>query len=539
MVVKNYKNQFFNYIEIGAGCIIDGKYDTDAKHGEIVGWELYIAPNHHYANTSKESFIDTLTKVRENLDLKRYVKNKTKVDHLIIYTNNLMKIKGFFNDMITDEFSDKYIVIMDVFEFRCITRWYETDDPKEMAEYAQTLIDSVFIPEKSFFLTPNQVPRKRLVRTRNDNTAQIIFPKSFYLYKMFRNALYGGLLYVPYKNLVIEEPLISIDLTSAYIYDLIVEKHCMTEFEPANTDNWSYYLDSTTMTSIGYYRVSYTCSSNKINCFKDEHGNKLEKGEHEVYITMTSIDLKSFMQFANVIDIHCVWLYACKLDYIPKYVIDEVVTQYIKKVSLKDNKMQYDLQKPILNGIFGDCIKTYTADEFNKAKKRPTLAPQWGIWCTSYARRNLFKLANKLEGWVYSATDSVYCNDCQYNIDLVEQYNTEVRTKLKEFCNKFGYDYEMLKDLGTFKVEKHIKKFKAVAPNVYMYTTTDNEFVLKAAGLDQSIIKVDESLYDKRIPYGRRLYKEVKDDCYYEEWRGGISNMLYTTVDAALQKPQY
>ena len=131
------------------------------------------------------------------------------------------------------------------------------------------------------------------------------------------------------------------------------------------------------------------------------------------------------------------------------------------------------------------------------------------------------------------------CYDNEYNRKLLKEYNDEAQKKVKEFCKKYNYDYELLKDLGTFKIEKKIKKFKAVTQKIYMYTTTDNKFHLTCAGLDQSTIKVDESLYTKPIKFGSRLFKYIDEDGYHEERRGGLDMIATTIVQANHAKKQY
>ena len=532
MKVHDRGSQWNDYLEIGFGLTIEVE-SKKIKEIKFASTDKQMTEIYY----DKQSFLETLSEKVDEYKLRW--QSKTSKTVMVIYTDNLMKIKGFFKDNITDSFNDLYIQLFDFFEFRLISRWQDIHDVYQIADYAQYLIDTLFLPNKYFYLTPNQVPRRAIKRACDDNTASKIFPTSYKEYSIFRKALFGGICYVPFRDFVIEEPLMCLDLTSAYIYDLCIEKHCISAFEYVNAENWRYYLDSENHTSIGNYIIKYASITNKIHCFKDIDGNNFEKGEHTVTTIMTSVDLKTLLENTTVLDIKCNWLFACKTGSLPKYMIDEVVNQYIKKVELKNDKKAYNLQKPIVNGIFGDCIRDFSEKEFDKAKKAPSVAPQWGIWCCSYAKKNLLKLATKVEGWVYSDTDSIYCNDNQYNRDLVKAYNKEVQTKVKAFCTKFGYDYEKLKDLGTFKVEKKIKKFKAVTQKVYMYTTTDNQFHLTAAGLDQSTIDVDESLYNKPIPFGSRLYKYITEDGYYEERKGGLESAL-TTIELTKQiKKQY
>ena len=526
MKIHDRGNKWHNYIEKGFGLTIEPTLDHP-----------YILADDEGLLTEGTDLLEELNELIKHYDLKVY--SESSKDILVIYTDNLMKIKGYYSEYITEEFNDLYIQILNVIEFRNICRWKDLHTAEEIAKHAQFLIDYKFKPDKYWYLTPNQIPRRSITKACDDITAAKIYPPTYNTYREFRKALFGGICYTPYRELIIDEPLMCLDLTSAYIFDLLIELHCISKFEYTDPDAWELYLDSNKHTSIGSYKISYSCVSNKIHCFKDIKGNNFEKGECVVYTTMTSVDLKTFMDIADVKEIKCLWLFTCELGHLPKYMLDEIVKQYIAKVDLKGKGEEYDLQKSVVNGIFGDCIRDFDAGQFESARRRPTVAPQWGIWCCSYAKKNLLALASKVKGWVYSDTDSIYCFDNEYNRGLLNDYNRRATSRVKEFCEEFGYDFEKLKDLGTFKIEKTIKKFKAVTNKIYMYTTTDGEFHLTAAGLDQSTIKVDESLYNKPIPFGGRTYRYIDEDGYHEEFKGGIESALTTIALTSKIKKQY
>lgn len=513
--MKVLLDKWRNYIETVYGLTI---HDS---------WELY-APDYQIMADSLEK---ALLKLKTAYNLS--ISDKGTVDMVIIYTDNLLKVEGMYKDLITSKFETLSITILDHFEVREIGKWKNLINAQEIAQYGQYLMDNLFKPNKYCYITPNQVPRKAIKQAQKkakDLTAAYIFPTDFIKYSQMRKALFGGICYVPYKNLIIDEPIMCLDLTSAYIYDLLIEKHCVTAFERTNPEDYEYYMQSKTKSAYGYFTITYSGYSNKITCFRDIEGNKFETGVHTIDVIMNTIDLTTFSELADIQEIKCEWLYECNIDHLPKYMLDETVKQYIKKVALKEDKEAYDLQKPIVNGIYGDTIRDYDEEAFNHARRNSAVVPQWGIWTTSYAKKNLLKLATKVEGWMYSDTDSIYCYDNDFNRALLNDYNRRATMKVKEFCEEFGYDYEKLKDLGTFKIEKKIKRFRAITQKVYMYETTDGEFKLTAAGLNQSTIAVDKSLFDKRkLDYGQRLYKWVDDDGYHEEWKGTLESVIQST----------
>ena len=76
---------------------------------------------------------------------------------------------------------------------------------------------------------------------------------------------------------------------------------------------------------------------------------------------------------------------------------------------------------------------------------------------------------------------------------------------VKEFCDKFGYDFEKLKTLGQFKLEAEIVKFKAYNYGKYVYTTKDGKLEIKASGCNKDQLPQDDSIYELNdLPTGTR-----------------------------------
>lgn len=62
---------------------------------------------------------------------------------------------------------------------------------------------------------------------------------------------------------------------------------------------------------------------------------------------------------------------------------------------------------------------------------------QWGVWCTSYAFRNLFELGKCVSSdgiWIYSDTDSCYAT--KWDVQKIDEYNTSCKKRLKD--NGYG-----------------------------------------------------------------------------------------------------
>lgn len=518
-------HNFSNYVTVGCGLELQIYNDYDQLKGIIKEWYLSTGSK-MVSGTDFESLRRYILSLIKTYDLKQI--SKCKKDILVIYIDNLDKIRGFFEDYITEDFAH-YVQVFDFIEFRDMSTWNKNLHTSiDIALYAQFLIDNVFIPEKYYYLTPNQRPRKKikkLAKEYKDETAKLLYPDPCD-YRYFKYAMFGGLCYCPYPGLLIDEPLIEIDMDSAYIFDFLVQKHVMSEFEIIDPQYWEYYLTSDTATSLGRYKITYTCYSNKCHCFKDMDGNRIEPTEYGMPETrqfiLNNIDLAILMKLLNIQGIQCCALRAAKLDYLPEYMHKALIEEYTKKEELKQTLGSDDpktmLQKVCVNGIYGDTIRKYdTGLEIKRAKQDAAVIPQWGIWTTSYCKAYLLGLGLQLDGWYYGDTDSIYCKDTPKNRQIIEEYNNSIRQETKEFCDKFGYDYNKLDKLGTFVLKTTIRKFKALTHKIYMYATKDNKMVLKAAGSNKKTVDIDERLFTyNKIPVGERIYGFVINKSYLE-----------------------
>ena len=500
--VKDKKvGNFSNYVTEGYGLYIDSFTYEDA--GYVREWKLSNTVREWTGKTIPE-LLDTLKSLKSQYDLKTTFKKGNKRDTeyrdlLVIYTDDLFKAKCFlYNYGLTDEFKF-YIQILDNIEIReC---WYDdVDSAKDLAEWAQFMIDELFIPAKFFYITPNQVFRKTIQKVRKSvkcTIAEQIYPKTHFDYLQLKKGYFGGILYSPF-DFIIYDNMLGLDIKSAYIYCMLIEQHCMSEQKEVNADNWEYYLSSKTKASFGEYTIKYSAYKKEtmaiISCYKNVDTHKCMTGEHvEDTFMLTNIDLKLFLDNVDVDYVKCNYLYEYDLDYLPAYVRDELVLdfclkeEYSKKYGKKHPKTR--VQKIKLNGGYGETVRKWSRTEYDEDRKDPNMAPQWGVWTTSYCKRLLIELATQLDGWYYSATDSIYCLDTPENRDALFNYNSRIRNNVKVFCDKFGYDYNALQDLGSFVIEKEIEQFRAFGPNQYMYTTTDGNTMIKASGCNKEYLR--------------------------------------------------
>lgn len=157
-----------------------------------------------------------------------------------------------------------------------------------------------------------------------------------------------------------------------------------------------------------------------------------------------------------------------KKDYLPRWLTDYIFKCFENKTQFKGgDPVLYALAKAILNSIYGMCCQhcvkevieeDYLTGEYIKNKfdenedsenseqflydkyvnSRNSFLPyQIGVWCTSYAQKNLFELGKLCEIWLYSDTDSAY--GINWNIKAVLEYNDKCKEKLK--ANGYSFVY--------------------------------------------------------------------------------------------------
>lgn len=491
--------------------------------GYLKEWVMYDEDGEYVRGKGVSDFINLLhlLKIKYNLE----VHSKSCRDKIIIYVDNVMKIMGFFKNQITDEFSTMSVTLLDNFEFRSYKLWNKKLKAINAAYFMQKITNELFVTEKYFYLTPNQRTRKLLAkecRKEKSTVAKELFPETPTSYALLREALFGGICYCPYPNLIVENPMLELDIKSAYIYIMLTKKFPINRIENVEPKNYEYYLNNKYESSLGIYKIKYTTATNLITCYKyydnDGKAHHLQKGENiEVTLTLNNIDLEILLNLCNVyiLDIECIYLEAYKLDYLPKYVCNKLIEEYIKKSQIDEDASPelYKVQKTVLNGIYGNTIKKIDLDHYNDKKSKAYLAPQWGIWTTSYTKELLLGLALQMEGWMYSDTDSIYCFDTIDNCAKIEAYNASILRHIYDLCDRLDCNIELLRELGKFETKHKIKKFKALCQKEYLYTTTEDKIIVKAAGCSKEQIKVDDNLYvlDK-LSAGTKPFGFIQDE---------------------------
>lgn len=512
---KNHKN----FVNTVFALEIDFFTEESLEAGFLTGWRLYDVNGLFKSGETVEDFIYTLQNIVDFYKLEVY--NKFSKDSVLIYVDNVEKIYGFFLKYVTAEFMPHSCEICRFFEFRSYKTWQkDIVYAKEAARIMQKFVDEFFVPEKYFYLTPNQRTRKLLAKAckeEKSTVAKDAFPENPFAYNVLRSALFGGICYCPLPGVTKEKPILGLDIKSAYIYSLLTQRFPVSKAKEEDPENWEFYVKNEFEGSLGTYKITYTTASTIVHCFKDLNGKNLVSGQNvTVTLTLTNIDLDILLNLEKVYikEVVCTYLEVYDLDYLPRYVVARLVEEYLKKshIDKEKNPELYKLQKTILNGIYGNCIKKIDFAYFGSKKNGAYLTPQWGIWTTSYTKQHLLGLALQMSGWLYSDTDSIYCYDTSQNRCLLKAYNEKTRKIMASFCERTGYIHPELLELGEFELEHEIVKFKALKQKEYLFTTKEGKIIVKAAGCSKEEMPLVDSLYKlKSLPVGTKIFSFIKD----------------------------
>ena len=217
-----------------------------------------------------------------------------------------------------------------------------------------------------------------------------------------------------------------------------------------------------------------------------------------VKVALTEQDILNYLDFYTVDDLdnwECEHLEESKKDYLPKFFIDMILKYFYEKEEAgkrkKEDPAYYAIRKAMLNSLYGMLVTAVCQADtrfyedlgiigagnatkgYNEAVKSSILLPQWGIWCTAYARRNLVKTAMKLkEDNIYNDTDSIKAKNTTGNLYIFKDYNDRIRRKNKTMYVG-NYDREVFKNLGCFDFEGRIVRLKTLGCKRYLHSEVE------------------------------------------------------------------
>lgn len=358
-------------------------------------------------------------------------------------------------------------------------------------------------------------------------------------FKSLRRAFQGGFTHgnIIYIGNVIKN-VFSVDFTSSYPYCLVSEKYPMSKpilFTRGLTKATFRQIcnDNLCVFDAVFYNIESKYSINTIPSHKcyEKAKAQIENGKiikaEKIKITLTNIDFDDISFFYSFTHFEIYNLFVYRKNYLPKRFIECVFKFYNDKTELKGisgKEAEYLHAKEMLNSLYGMCVTDIIRDqitcdngkwcktevdvndklkEYNSDRTRFLFYP-WGVFCTSYARHNLFRGIKELINqenifkcdFIYSDTDSIKGINYDSHKDFFDSYNRECEMKLKKMCDYHGFDYSILypktkdgkiKLMGVYDFEGVYQRFKTLGAKRYI-VEKDGKCQMTVAGLGKDAI---------------------------------------------------
>lgn len=310
------------------------------------------------------------------------------------------------------------------------------------------------------------------------------------------------------------------DFTSSYPYVMVSEKFPMSKGEKITSftkDEFYGYLKSHCCMFVlellyvepSFYWEHWISKSKCLEIINGRYDNGRVISADYIKIVCNEVDfgvIQKFYKYEHY-RISDLWIY--RKEYLPKEFIQAVLSLYRDKTTLKGiegYEAEYLNGKENLNSCYGMCVtdivrdniiydgewKSEKADinkaidDYNSNKGRFLFYP-WGVWITSYSRRNLASGILELkEDYCYSDTDSTKYINRNKHIRYFTGYNKMVRSKLKIVSETYGIpmsDFEpetkdgVKKLIGVWENEtknEPYTRFKTLGAKRYMVEQNSN-----------------------------------------------------------------
>lgn len=353
-------------------------------------------------------------------------------------------------------------------------------------------------------------------------------------YKQLQRAFMGGFTHCSARfSNTLQQNVDSFDFTSSYPAVLLSERYPMSKAEIVKiTDqeemqhNLNLYCCLFDVQFYGleplYINENYIPISKCHNVENAVTNNGRVVAADSLIITLTDIDFKIIEKTYRWKKIKVGTFRRYKRGYLPKEIIMSILRLYADKTQLKSvagKEVEYLKSKGLLNSIYGMMVtnimrevneyidgvwETEMPDEakalkkYNKSKKRFLFYP-WGVWCTAYARANLWSgILSFGDDYIYSDTDSIKCLNAAAHMDYINAYNRDIVTKLHKMADHYQIPYELFepktikgesKMIGVWDWETKGHKydlFKSLGAKRYMVLSGD-ELSLTVSGVNKKV----------------------------------------------------
>lgn len=363
-----------------------------------------------------------------------------------------------------------------------------------------------------------------------------MLPENAEEYAILKQVFAGGYTHANFLYVgIVLKNLQCYDFSSSYPYVMCSEKFPMQKFYEDRFDenlieDYAFLIKITYKNikscTFNHYISKSKCINIKIydNVECVDNGRIIQAEELTIYIT--EVDFEIIKQTYVYDSYKIKQCYKSHKTYLPKKLIEFILQLYNNKCALKNvcGKEEIYLQsKQFINSIFGmsvtdvlqdelsvdeigqwnctvktiDMINNYLAELHENPKGRVFMAFSWGLYVTSYARKNLWTclLPNDINV-AYCDTDSLKIIG-QANFDW---YNKIVLEKLTKMCEHYNIDINLARPydkkgtqhtLGFFEREWDYTEFITLGAKRYCYRSAeDNELHITISGINKDAVRV-------------------------------------------------
>lgn len=455
-------------------------------------------------NENKKSCIEFRDTLRiSGLNLRNTAKNYCTTQKLEMDYDEIRNSLTDITD-ITDYIANDVFICNEYFEYLLT----QTVDKGQPLPYTQTGIVRNLVKEKY----------KLHVFSETKAIAKM-FPKSETQYNRIMQWLYsGGITHAnhDYVGDIIEN-VTCIDFISSYPAIMLHEKYPMGAFRKSACTTFEqlskhkFWYATVTFSEITQTTSHSLISSSK--CIKSD--NLIEDNGRVMYansitIMLTNVDYEYISKFYKWNSYRISNSYYCNdSDYLPSYLLENMLRNGQQKAELKvkglNDTPEYFKNKALFNCYYGLCVQrlvrdtiswtyadgyvTEKSDDYAQVKSTATLSPFWGIYVTSYARRNLcinmWNIEKTGANVVYYDTDSLYIK----NIDKANKVITDWNNSMYELNVKLNLN-KCFHDLGAWDKDPPVT-FKTLGAKRYIKVTADKHVKATIAGLPKKAFNFD------------------------------------------------
>lgn len=404
---------------------------------------------------------------------------------------------------------------------------YIENDVLAGVECIQKTMDALNKKIYSMPFTATGIPREAVRKIGKKNRAHDRFLRmvpSFELYQILEYCFHGG---YTHNNRYMTEKIIdaleegenikAYDFASSYPFVMLSEKFPMEGFAylPEQPQKPEFILENSDQYAMVFKLVlvkprlkdpfypmpalQKSKAVKSINIIED-NGRILCADYVEIYLADPDLEVILQQYDYDKSRSFCYEIYYAKKDYLPKWFADYIYKTFVEKTKLKGgDKVLYSIAKARLNSLYGmtvqKCVKPVIKEDYLTGNFEPddSIDPSaayekylenhnnvlpyfWGVYVTSYAFRNLFRLGSCIADdgtWLYSDTDS--CYGIRWNEEKIASYNEECKKKLMQRgygpVHHGGRDYW----LGVAELDGIYSQFVSTGAKRYAVRCSDDD----------------------------------------------------------------